>query len=350
MGYYAIVTDKDIFRDFVCEEREYCSLIYFEEKDKLTFSDLVLKQFFKENPQYGCGDNILTQFFVNVLNENGVSYIVNLMSGEFTESGRTSVKRFIGSFYRHNAFLAKRKEKSDLIKSRYGQNTVVNKRSPIPAYKKFTYFDAERGIEIPFRFSSGRKKGKKPLLVYLHGAGSTGSDNFRQLAEFMTSGIKLKEDCFVLLPQCSCYTGENVRDINAFTLSVRSLVEKLAQSCPVDTDRIYVTGVSYGGACTWYSVYNNPGFYAAALPLMGYMPDAYSEAFDVRAFGRTKIWAGHAKDDKAVPADSDLNIYRKIKDVCDARLSLYEEGGHRMMKYFYRKEKWEEWMFAQKRI
>ncbi|HIU81857.1 MAG TPA: hypothetical protein IAB11_05155 [Candidatus Ornithoclostridium faecavium] len=50
-----------------------------------------------------------------------------------------------------------------------------------------------------------------------------------------------------------------------------------------------------------------------------------------------------------MPADSDATAYKKLKDVCDIKFSLYPDGGHKMMKKFYREEKWQEWMFAQKR-
>lgn len=62
---------------------------------------------------------------------------------------------------------------------------------------------------------------------------------------------------------------------------------------------------------------------------MGYMPDAYSSVFRKENFSGAKIWAGHAKDDKLVPPDSDVNIYNKIRDVCTIKLSLYDKGGHK---------------------
>lgn len=82
---------------------------------------------------------------------------------------------------------------------------------------------------------------------------------------------------------------------------------------------------------------------------MGYMPDTYSSVFRKENFSGARIWAGHAKDDKFVPPDSDVNIYNKIRDVCTIKLSLYDKGGHKMMCSFYRREKWQEWLFSQSR-
>lgn len=142
---------------------------------------------------------------------------------------------------------------------------------------------------------------------------------------------------------------DNVKNIKMFTVSVKNLIDKLAETYPIDKDRIYVTGISYGGACVWYSLYNNPGFYAAGIPLMGYMPDAYSDRFEPERFVFENIWAAHAEDDSVVPIDRDLNIYSKIKDMCNVKFSVYKSGGHRMMNRFYRREKWQEWLFARKK-
>ena len=181
-----------------------------------------------------------------------------------------------------------------------------------------------------------------------HGAGALGEENVKQFAEFKTAVGRIKRDCIVLLPQqSSAFAEENAENLKIYAKSLKNMIELLALSYPIDTSRIYLTGISLGGACVWYSLYNCPGFYAAGIPLMGYMPEAYSVVFRKENFAREKIWAGHAKDDKLVPADSDINIYNRIKDVCSIKLSLYDQGGHRMMRAFYRKEQWQEWLFSQ---
>ena len=45
MKYYAIVTDKHIFKDFICREKEFCALIAFEENDKQAVYGLFSAQF-----------------------------------------------------------------------------------------------------------------------------------------------------------------------------------------------------------------------------------------------------------------------------------------------------------------
>lgn len=348
MKYYAIVTDKHIFKDFICREKEFCALIAFEENDKQAVYGLFSAQFFKQHPQYKQGDNILGQYRAAIVDEEGCIYALSLKDGAYSHCGNTGLKKFIRSFYKLNADLESAARKTDSVKRKYVRPTIERRTSFISGYKKFSYFDPS-GAEIPFRLRAGKGEGKMPLLIYLHGASAMGNDNFKQLAEYGTAGINPGKNCLVLLPQCGNFALEEVENINVYTAALGGLVKLLAKSYPVDEKRIYVTGISYGGACTWYSVYNNPNFYAAAIPLMGYMPDAYSDIFRAQAFSDVKIWAGHAADDKVVPPDSDLNIYGKIKDICDIKFSLYQKGGHKMMRKFYRKEKWREWLFSQQR-
>lgn len=338
-----------MYRGFVTEKKENSCLISFEDKDKDHIFGILRAQFFKEYPQYASDEGILGQFRVNVVDENGDMYTLALSDGKYRKTGKCSLARLGKMFASYDAFLSGHKEKTALVKNRYAEDTIEYARSRIPRYKSFRYFDAQTGIEIPCRFSIGKANVRKPLFIYLHGAGSLGTDNFKQFAEYKTVGISMKEDCFVLLPQCSGFTGENLKDLNNYTAALKRLIKTLAKTYPLDEDRIYVTGISFGGACTWYSVYNNPGFYAAAIPLMGYMPDAYSDFFEKDRFKDEKIWAAHAADDKAVPIDGDKLIYGKIKDICDIKFSEYEKGGHKIMHKFYGSEDWQKWMFAQRK-
>ena len=349
MRYFVAVRDKEIFKEYLYKEYGHLSVAAFEEKDRGKIYDLLLEQFFKEHPRYSSGDKILKWYYAGVLDENEVLYLVYFDKNRFYEYGVMDKSDFFKAIETENAEMIKIADKAASIREKYDANTIVRKRSYIAGYKKFSYFDVDAGVEIPFRMKECKGEGKKPLFIYLHGAGCLGNDNMKQFAEFCTVGIDIKEDCFVLLPQCDNLTCDNLSTINVFAKALRRLVGQLEETYPIDADRIYVTGISHGGACTWYSLYDNPGFYAAAIPLMGYFPDGDSDTFDVDAFKGAKIWAGHAKDDDVVPSDSDVKVCGRLKDVCDVRLSLYQKGGHKMMKKFYAGEKWQEWLFDQKR-
>ena len=349
MRYTMAVRDKNLFKDFLCEEREYLHMVSFEDKDKDTICDLLLKQFTINNPGYAGDKGILKWFYETAVDEDYVVYIIDFGNRQFTEYGVIDRDDFRKAVLKQEAELKRFADKAEYIKNTFDKNTIERKSSIATGFSKFTFFDVDNGIEIPFRLKEVKGEEKRPLLIFFHGAGCVGEDNFKQIAEFRSMGIKLTEECFVLVPQSNHFTGNNLSTINLYTKSVGTLVKMLVESYPVDPERIYVTGISYGGACTWYSVYNNPGLYAAAIPLMGYFPDVDSDKFDADAFKGEKIWAGHAADDEDVSSDSDEKMYEKLRGKCDIRLSLYPSGGHTVMRRFYGREKWQEWMFAQKR-
>lgn len=349
MGYYAIVKNDDCFSDYVKAAGKELSLIGFSDDEKETVFRLVKESLIKDNPQFAENDNIFSQYFIQIVDENGIVLRVDIQDGKMTRIADFGVKRYIKCFQKEDARICKCAEMSQFIKSNFKQNTVRTKTSLIAGYRSFDYYDAGCAIKIRCAFAKARKKGLRPLFVYMHGAGAAGHDNLKQLIEYKSVVGRLKEDCYVLVPQCDNYCMDNVKNIKMFTVSVRNLIDKLAETYPIDKDRIYITGISYGGACVWYSLYNNPGFYAAGIPLMGYMPDAYSDRFEPERFVYENIWAAHSEDDRVVPIDSDLNIYSKIKDKCNVKFSVYKSGGHRMMNRFYRREKWQEWLFAHKK-
>ena len=53
-------------------------------------------------------------------------------------------------------------------------------------------------------------------------------------------------------------------------VDVYEAIEAVAQLVAIDRDRIVVTGVSMGGAATWYHASHRPDFWAAAAPFCGY--------------------------------------------------------------------------------
>ena len=110
-------------------------------------------------------------------------------------------------------------------------------------------------IDLPYLLYSPEniKKGTKvPLVIFLHGIGSRGDDNEKQLARtgflkmINRAGFPDKHPCYMLAPQCpdGSYWSRAPMD------TLLALVAKLVKEKNIDTARIYITGAVDGWI--WY--------------------------------------------------------------------------------------------------
>jgi|SRR5262245_14781416 len=105
---------------------------------------------------------------------------------------------------------------------------------------------------------------KWPLVLFLHGSGERGDDiekvKIHGPPKLASQG---KHFPFVVCsPQCPTGSRWNADELS-------KLVDELANNYRVDRQRLYVTGLSMGGAGTWSLVSAYPEKFAAAMPLCG---------------------------------------------------------------------------------
>jgi predicted peptidase len=152
-----------------------------------------------------------------------------------------------------------------------------------------------------------------PLVVFLHGAGERGDGNTAQLKHvlprFIENGRAFNFPCFVFAPQCpneqrwsNGVFDEETRNYlltDSMSKPLAMTIEAmgtLLQRHPIDTSRIYVVGLSMGGAAVWELAFRYPSLFAAAVPICGFA--------DTRFAPRIKdlpVWAFHGADDSVVP-------------------------------------------------
>ncbi|MDR3201664.1 MAG: hypothetical protein LBT54_00760 [Bifidobacteriaceae bacterium] len=154
-----------------------------------------------------------------------------------------------------------------------------------------------------------------PLVIALHGSGerggTAGQNNIQQLASnqmavsFAFPANQARHPAFVVAPQ-SGTSGWNTADKQAWIIN---LLNNIAGLYPVDTDRVYITGLSMGSIGSWALLPNHPDVFAGALLVCGTgaIAPAVANLKDV------PIWATHSIDDGTVNytgATSDYNIMR----------------------------------------
>lgn len=163
-------------------------------------------------------------------------------------------------------------------------------------------------------------KQKYPVILFLHGAGTRGS-NLEKLKNnpFFNEIAKYKDFPFVILaPQCSENTWfdmfERLKDFSA----------DIVRFDFADPKRIYLMGASMGGYAVWQLAMSMPDYFAAAVPICG-----GGMYWNAGRLVNLPIWAFHGGRDATVfPEES-----KKMTDAVNAaggsaKLTIYPENSH----------------------
>ncbi|HET9217763.1 MAG TPA: prolyl oligopeptidase family serine peptidase [Terriglobia bacterium] len=192
-----------------------------------------------------------------------------------------------------------------------------------------------------------------PLVIWLHGGGSSGNDNIGQISLDNKLGTHFwtrkenqeRHPAFVLAPQSpggwDSNTSTGLSDELKLVLEILDVVRK---EYTIDPKRIYVAGQSNGGIGVWGLITKKPGVFAAAIPLCG----AGHTGIAARA-AKTAVWAFHGEKDDVISAD----FTRKMVDAVrraggNPRYTEYKGVGHEIWEPVFKEPELEEWLFAQR--
>lgn len=201
---------------------------------------------------------------------------------------------------------------------------------------------------------------KYPLVIFLHGSGERGSDNIAQLKwgamEFATDREMSAHPALVIAPQCpkgkqwSNFTRKpGSREMQLLPAPsepmrlVIGLIHELIKTMPVDTNRIYITGLSMGGYGTFDAIERYPGLFAAAVPVCG-----GGDTSKAASIAHIPIWIFHGAEDAAVdPLNSVDMVNALFKADAHPGFTLYPETGHFSWLGAYSDPLMYEWLFRQ---
>lgn len=194
---------------------------------------------------------------------------------------------------------------------------------PFFAFGQITAFEAKTfqdsaGNELKYRilkpvdYDSTKSY---PLVLFLHGAGERGNDNYSQLtwglSHFAAPKFRKEYPAFVIAPQApkgqtwsSRLPGE--KDSKNHTIPLGSdpsepmkltieLLDSMQQTFAIDNRRLYVTGLSMGGFGTFDIIERFPNKFAAAVPICG--GGDITKAFLLKDM---PIWVFHGAEDQVV--------------------------------------------------
>ena len=194
-------------------------------------------------------------------------------------------------------------------------------------------------------------KGKKtwPLMLFLHGAGERGSDVQRVAIHGPISEVKQGKDFpfIIIAPQCP---DRKMWDNESLLKLLGHAIEKYS----VDTNRIYLTGLSMGGYGTWKLGLSYPEKFAAIVPICGgcNMIEVILGPRDkADAFKSLPVWAFHGAKDDVVPLSESERVVDALKKygVKEVKFTVYPEAKHNSWTEAYKNPELYEWMLKHSR-
>ncbi len=218
------------------------------------------------------------------------------------------------------------------------------------------------GRLLPYQFlipSEPLEQGKRsPLVIFLHGAGERGTDNESQLVhgrKFLAS-LAQKHGCYVVAPQCpnsaqwvskpwSAASHVMPKEPSAPMSLLLELIQKVATEYPIDTNRIYVMGISMGGYGTWDLLQRCPNRFAGAIAICGGGDETKAPLLTT-----TAIWVFHGDQDDAVPVARSRNMIATIKEAGGSpNYTEYPGCGHAAWDLVFKDPDIAAWLMAQTR-
>lgn len=200
-----------------------------------------------------------------------------------------------------------------------------------------------------------------PLVLFLHGAGERGSDNLAQLKYLPTwlaePDLRERHPCFVVAPQCRAdhqwapydwsakKSSPLAPSLMTDLVAAVGAVDAVVAAEPIDTGRIYLTGLSMGGYGAWELAARMPQRFAAVAPICG----GGDETQAAKLVG-LPIWCFHGADDKVVPVERSRTMVAAIKAAGgELKYSELPGVGHDSWTPAYRESDLLDWLFQQRR-
>jgi len=187
--------------------------------------------------------------------------------------------------------------------------------------------------------------GKKayPLILFLHGAGETGTDGKKQAEVGLGKAIEKQADTFpfiTVFPQSQKRTWQANSDDGKRALAILDETEK---EYKVDKKRVYLTGLSMGGFGTWSMAETFPEKWAAIVPICGGGDPKTAEKIK-----NIPCWIFHGDADNAVKVDRSRDMKKALETAGGKPIyTEYAGVGHNSWDKAYATKELYEWLLKQ---
>ncbi|MCX7009947.1 MAG: prolyl oligopeptidase family serine peptidase [Kiritimatiellaeota bacterium] len=197
-------------------------------------------------------------------------------------------------------------------------------------------------LYLPEDYAQSKKKW--PLILFLHGAGERG-DDVQVVAKhgppkLVAAGKQLP--FIIVSPQCP------QRDWWSNDLQIAALdglLKEIVSNYRVDTDRLYLTGLSMGGFGSWKLATEYPTRFAAVAPICG-----KGDPTKAKLIKDLPIWVFHGAKDPVVPIANSKDMVDALKQCgSDVKFTIYPDAQHDSWTETYNNPELYTWFLQHKR-
>lgn len=232
------------------------------------------------------------------------------------------------------------------VTSRVARLTVI----PLPTHLLPLYFTDTVGTRLPYRFfapADQEAQAKYPLVMFLHGGSTFGTDNLSHLnpphaMAYISYGNQVVYPSFFVAPQCAAEWSPEF-----YYALLGRFLDRLISDHPIDTNRIYITGSSAGASDSWDMLIMRPHFFAASVPLSGW---GYAEAEKCRLISHVSLWNFHSINDDLISVNISRAVMNMLRALGGSAISTeYGTAGHNNLAVAYATPGLVDWTMAQRR-
>ncbi len=186
-----------------------------------------------------------------------------------------------------------------------------------------------------------KSKNPFPLILFLHGAGERG-DSIELVKRHGPPKIVEtgKDFPFIIVsPQCKDKLWWDSDELYTF-------LQEIISKYNIDTNRIYLTGLSMGGFGTWDLTIKHPDTFAAITPICG-----GGDTTKVCAIKNLPVRVFHGAKDQVVPVQKSEEMVEALK-ACggNPKFTVYPNATHDSWTETYNNPKLYEWFLEHKKI
>ena len=164
-----------------------------------------------------------------------------------------------------------------------------------------------------------------PMILFLHGVGERGTNVWAVAKHGMPKvvGQQTNFPFIVVSPQCPTNQAWQPDELLA-------LLDTVERQYAVDTNRVYLTGLSMGGFGTWDLGLRHPERFAAIAPVCGGGQVVTPRVGNRDAIIRLPVWAFHGAKDPVVPLEESERMVKCLRamEVREVKFTVYPEAKH----------------------